>query len=467
MILEDSFLERLRHWIHTLLHLWKLLALATPVVLTAPLALLSSSFAPSLEETWWDLAVHFAQFSSPTLIKFMQWASSRRDMFPASFCDHFQRFHEKVPEHSWKFTEHTLNEAFGREWSEILEIEKESIGSGCIAQVYRGKLKSDGRLVAVKVIHPNVKRMVELDLGLMQRLVSFLEIFPLLRWVGARESVAEFSNVMLRQLNLRTEAESLEHFRRNFAGRSGIRFPKPYMEYSSENVLLESLEEGVHFHDFVATCKGVKKKKMFARVILDSYLKMVFLDNFAHGDLHPGNLLFDLADDSAKRTNKHTECVVAVDAGIVTRLEQKDLHNFVQVFHAVVTGNGHLAGELIVSQSNPTIITTTNGERVEQRCKNIQAFCEGMNEIVSEALHWNLGIRKVHVGKLLKRVMELCCEQEVHLEGKYASIVISIAVLESIGRVLDPDIDVLSAALPIILQSKLRLHSGRVVGKEG
>ena len=48
----------------------------------------------------------------------------------------------------------------GPQWEQELRLEKEVIGSGCIAQVYRGHVHDGlqgGVDVAVKVIHPNVK----------------------------------------------------------------------------------------------------------------------------------------------------------------------------------------------------------------------------------------------------------------------------------------------------------------------
>ena len=128
---------------------------------------------------------------------------------------------------------------------------------------------------------------------------------------------------------------------------------------------------------------------------------------------------------------------------------------------AVATGNGYRAGELIVSRSRIAHAAASALDPIQQRVLVADsvdhvAFCRGVERIVAQALRWNLKLHKVHVGGLLKDVMELCCQYHVPLEGKYASIVVSIAVLEAVGRKLDPDLDILSVALPIILQSRLQ-----------
>lgn len=455
---DMSLIQRIKHWLRVALHLGKLVTLAFPLALTAPVILATRSVAPSIEQQWWEYALWSAQYVSPALMKFLQWASTRRDLFPASFCDRFARFHEQAPTHSWYQTEEALRMAFGADWRSIMEVSKQPIGSGCIAQVYRGRLLATNEDIAVKVIHPHVKALVELDLDLMRSAVKLIEAIPRLRWLGGSDSVEEFASIMNRQLNLRTEAENLVLFREHFAKRKGLRFPVPNMDYTTESVLVESFETGLHFSEISQL--DTARRKAVAHVVLESYLRMVFIDNFAHGDLHPGNLLFDVQKEGSnahKSSGTHaTAGVVAIDAGIVTKLDPVDLRNFVELFHAVASGDGYKAGELIVSRSKEYKKKLANGELSQQKCEDIESFCRGMERIVSNALGWKLMLEKVHVGTLLREVMELCCTHEVKLEGKYASIVISIAVLEAVGRKLDPEIDVLKVARPIIAQSLLR-----------
>lgn len=72
--------------------------------------------------------------------------------------------------------------------------------------------------------------------------------------------------------------------------------------------------------------------------------RQVFLDNFIHGDLHPGNLLV------GRRENSAEPCLVMLDAGIVCELTGEDRKNFLDLFHAIVVGDGRLAGQLILER---------------------------------------------------------------------------------------------------------------------
>lgn len=111
-----------------------------PLLLLAPLALLSSRWAGR----WLDALLWVTETSGPTFIKLGQWASTRRDVFSPEFCDRFSRLHVKVRPHSWSHTKQCLQRAFGEGWRRVLVFDsKEPVGSGCMAQVYRGWAKAD------------------------------------------------------------------------------------------------------------------------------------------------------------------------------------------------------------------------------------------------------------------------------------------------------------------------------------
>jgi hypothetical protein len=99
----------------------------------------------------------------------------------------------------------------------------------CI-QVYRGHLTcADGQLieVAVKVRHPGVARLLQMDFMLMKLGASFIDALPLraLRNLRVTESVAQFSTTMTAQADLRVEAAHLERLLNNFASVSNeVRF---------------------------------------------------------------------------------------------------------------------------------------------------------------------------------------------------------------------------------------------------
>lgn len=111
-----------------------------PLLLLAPLALVSTRWASH----WLDALVWVTETSGPTFIKLGQWACTRRDIFSPEFCERFSRLHVKVRPHSWAHTKQCLQKAFGEGWRRVLVFDsKEPVGSGCVAQVYRGWARAD------------------------------------------------------------------------------------------------------------------------------------------------------------------------------------------------------------------------------------------------------------------------------------------------------------------------------------
>lgn len=111
-----------------------------PLLLLSPLTLVSAHWA----SRWLDALLWMTETSGPTFIKLGQWASTRRDIFPPEFCECFSRLHVKVRPHSWAHTKQCLRRAFGESWKRVLVFEsKEPVGSGCVAQVYRGWARAD------------------------------------------------------------------------------------------------------------------------------------------------------------------------------------------------------------------------------------------------------------------------------------------------------------------------------------
>jgi predicted unusual protein kinase regulating ubiquinone biosynthesis (AarF/ABC1/UbiB family) len=98
-------------------------------------------------------------------------------------------------------------------------------------------------------------------------------------------------------------------------------------------------------------------------------LKMIFFDNFIHGDLHPGNIMvhFD------KKGEPH---LVILDCGIVYQAKSEEEHKkIVEICFAFLKHDGRRAGELMLDahrQPDP-----------ERR----KAFCEGVHQMVSHIIY--------------------------------------------------------------------------------
>lgn len=275
-------------------------------------------------------------------LKAAQWISTRQDTFPTVVCSKLSALHTSTKKRPARHGEEALEQAFGPSWRQFMELEEEPLGSGCVASVYKGHMSAGENArteIAVKVLHPDIRKTVELDLALLRRVAELAERLPFLQlqWLSLSECVEEFSSLMEMQMDLRREAVNLERFIRDFQDDPKVVFPRPIQPWVSEGVLVEEFLSGSPISNFFPSAR-------LARMGLQAFLNMVFLNNFVHGDLHPGNLMVGQRDDSGE------ECLIFLDAGIVCELDRHDRTNFLDLFHAVVVGNGTLAGSLMIER---------------------------------------------------------------------------------------------------------------------
>ncbi|CAL8375877.1 unnamed protein product [Arctogadus glacialis] len=490
-----------------------------PLLFLFPLTLLSSRLA----SRWLDALLWVTESSGPTFVKLGQWASTRQDVFSQDFCRRFSRLHVEVRPHPWAHTKHCLRRAFGEAWRRLFVFQsKEPVGSGCVAQVYRGWARVEavedpafqalveemeredmleaweipglggvasslwglwkgkeeveeeihlsekgqpveGHLipVAIKVLHPGVRGQVEIDLMLMRAGGWLLHLLPGLKWLSLPEIVDEFEKLMTKQIDLRFEATNIEKFRENFQDVEYVKFPTPLRPFVTRSILVETFEESEPISNYLRPEVPVHVKQRIARMGIETLLKMVFVDNFVHGDLHPGNILVqrphpEEADLQGKTTLtdlwdtvmvsvRPQPCpyqLVLLDAGIVAQLSPRDLANFRAVFTAVVLRQGGRVAELILNHARAN------------ECRDVPRFKREMAQLVDGALSTNtLSLGKIRVAELLSKVFGLLITHKVKLESNFVSIVFAIMVLEGLGRSLDPNVDILELAKPMLLKN--------------
>ncbi|KAL7578232.1 hypothetical protein ACA910_012654 [Epithemia clementina (nom. ined.)] len=437
------------------------------------------------------------QALGPCFVKLCQWIATRRDMVPPHVCDRLAHLHDQGTPHSWKYTHAALTKAFSDYQAKGLEVH-DVIGCGSAAQVYRAKLvtpgsremdnqqKGDGTAgkedndlwVAVKVLHPKLDYLVERDMWLMDTVAKLVHSIPFeaIRMANLPRAASTFGNVLRRQVDLNVEASNLVEFRRNFYSSpreektSMVLFPRPVDGWVSREVLVEELiEDAKPIAEFLRdeSEEGRVVRKELGSVLLRAFLKMVFLDNFVHADLHPGNCLvvtkqlpsrsllerfwtkvlsLDLTANETKAETTRRK-IVFLDAGIASSLSPNDQRNLLDLFRAVILNQGYDAGRLMVERARY--------ERCSQVPGGVDAFSRGIENIVSE-FHDNrkkegLSLGAVRIGSLLGRVLDLCRVHGVEIDPAMSSVVISTLVLEGLGRSLDPNLNLIDFSIPFVL----------------
>lgn len=334
--------------------------------------------------------------------------------------------------------------------------------------------------VAIKVLHPKIERIVRRDLRIMAAFANIINAIPTMEWFSFPDEVAQFGEMMRLQLDLRIESANLTLFRRNFRNRTTAWFPYPYSQYTTRQVLVEEFATGIPLEHFLQNGGGVFQKEI-ADEGLDAFLHMLLIDNFIHADLHPGNIMVrfyqpatmdvganissltgrpkadpkksrDVTEDVLERLRPHRHekgawtdtlsqidkegyrpQLIFIDTGLVTELNEENRKNFLDLFKAIAEFDGYKAGHLMVERC-----------RQPEAVLDKEVFALKMQHLVLGVKSKTFALGNIKIGDILNEVLSMVRGHHVRLEGDFVNVVLSILLLEGIGRSLDPDLDLFS-----------------------
>lgn len=460
-----------RYWLRwvweplrTYIRFIELLILFTPLLATLPVALIGSrdQNGDRMGARWWfRYTAATMTLAGPSFIKLGQWAASRNDIFPIGLCKELSKLHSNARPHGMAWTRAAVEDAASLPFDDIFDsFNPNPLGTGAMGQVYCAHLRGQTTPVAVKVLHPYIEQKVDRDLAIMSFFAKVVNAIPTMEWLSLPGEVSTFGHMMRSQLDLRIEAENLRTFRSNFANRDyEVTFPEVSTGVTSRQVLVEDLVTGVSMERILKHCQQGPLERRIASLGLDAFLQMLLIDNFIHSDLHAGNMFVNFTNHpeitrelNSCKTNQEWSKVWAkaenldikpqlcfIDAGLVTELNERNRKNFLELFKAIAMFDGYHAGELMVKRS-----------RTPATALDAEIFALRTQKLVDQVKRRTFALGSVRLGDLLNSMMNMVRAHHVRMESDYITVVISILLLEGIGRTLNPDLDIFKSALPIL-----------------
>jgi predicted unusual protein kinase regulating ubiquinone biosynthesis (AarF/ABC1/UbiB family) len=256
-----------------------------------------------------------------TFIKFGQLIGSAGSLFGDEVAAEFRTCLDQGPAVPFPEVKRAIEGDLGRPLEDVFaRFDERPLAAASIAVVHRATL-IDGRDVAVKLLRPDIEKIVAADLAVMRPLADFAGRQIAVGIAGVLPGLIDGLEQQLQEeLDLRNEVRALQWFGRVLRDMDlpRMRVPEPLPELCGRRVLVMEFLDGVPVDDV----SGIEALGIDPRPLVTEALKGFFATTLCfglfHGDIHAGNLMVT-----------RDGYLGVVDWGIVGRLDP-GTHQFIR-----------------------------------------------------------------------------------------------------------------------------------------
>ena len=216
----------------------------------------------------------------PAIIKAGQALASRPDLLPSEYLEELQKLQDDVPRFSNELAFKTVEEELGVEnFFDVFDLEEsEPVAAASIGQVYKGRLKANGDLVAIKIQRPNCEEIIALDLYVLRWWSGiYNKIFQLLnRDINVQSIIDDFGELIYREIDYVAEAANAQRFNELYASVAEQVFvPKVYSDLTTRKVLVMEWVDGVRLTDTTSLEKLNLDKSKLVDTLVQSSIRQI------------------------------------------------------------------------------------------------------------------------------------------------------------------------------------------------
>jgi ubiquinone biosynthesis protein len=360
----------------------------------------------------------------PMFVKFGQILSTRRDLLPEDIAVELAKLQDQVPPFPGALARSIVEQAYGRKINEVFaSFDQTPLASASIAQVHSARLL-DGTEVIVKVVRPDIKKVIKRDVSLLRVLAQLAERY----WGEARrlhplEVVDDYEKIIMDELDLLREAASASQLRRNFEQSFLLYVPKVHWEYTRQNVMVMERISGTPISNVEELIRAGIDLKQLAENGVEIFFTQVFIHNFFHADMHPGNIFVSPEGQ-----------YIAVDFGIMGTLNPEDQRYLAENFLAFFKRDYQRVAELHVESE-----WVPSGTRVDEFESAIRTVCEPIFE---------RPLKDISFGHLLVRLFQTARRFNMEVQPQLVLLQKTLLNIEGLGRQLYPELDLWQSAKP-------------------
>ena len=363
----------------------------------------------------------------PSFIKFGQLLSTRADLVGETTAADLSELRDRLPPFPAPAARAALVEGLGRPLDELFSsFDDTPLAAASIAQVHQA-ITTEGAAVAVKVLRPGIEAAFRRDLDLFYWLAETAERARSgMRRLKPVAVVRAFNDVVDIEMDLRLEAAAASELAENFAGDESFGVPEVDWERTGRRVLTTAQVGGVPIADRPALLDAAADLPLVAANLVTAFLKQAFRDGFFHADLHPGNLFVE------PETNR----IVAIDFGIMGRLDRRDRRYVAELLLAFLTADYRRAAEGHIEAGY--VPATKSVETFAQACRSIGEPIFGRPS------------SEISVGRLLAQLFQITQTFAMETQPQLLLLQKTMVVVEGVALQLDPNFNMWEVARPVL-----------------
>lgn len=363
----------------------------------------------------------------PAEVKFGQMMATRPDVVGLEMAQELRQLQDNVPAFDVDIARETVERELGATIEETFAHFGSPIAAASIAQVHKAKTP-DGEEVAVKILRPGVEASFMRDIDAFSFVAKVVEkAMPntrRLKPVAVYEHFAETTRI---ELDLRLEAAAASEFRENTVEDEGFRVPVIDWQRSSQRVMTMEWIDGTPIGDIDALiAKGVDVKALAQRMI-QSFLLHALRDGFFHADMHQGNLIVD-----------NDERIVALDFGIMGRLDMMTRRFYAEILLSFLRRD-YMRAAMIHKEAGYL-----------PSDQPVDSFAQALRSVAEPI--FGLGATKVSMARLLGQLFTVTETFGMETQTQLILLQKTMVMVEGVARDLDPDVNMWSAAQPVVEQ---------------
>ena len=370
----------------------------------------------------------------PAYIKLGQALSIRPDILSPEAMTELQKLCDKVPSFDNKIAFDTLERELGCKWQEVYsELGPDPVAAASLGQVYKGVLKSNGDIVAVKVQRPAVLETVSVDLYILRRVGVALRSVPQINTdvVGLLD---EWAERFFEELDYVKEGDNATKFAASIKDDlPQVVVPATYAEYTRRKVITSEWLDGEKLSQSTADDVGD-----LVNIGVICYLKQLLDTGFFHADPHPGNLI---------RTPDGRLAIL--DFGLMTNIDDNIKFGMIEaIAHLIHRDYDAIVEDFVTLDFIPEGV-------------DLKPILPPLARVFDQALEGG-GAKNINFQEVAADLAQITFDYPFRIPPYFALIIRAIGVLEGIALVGNPEFALVDEAYPYISKRLLTDDSPRL-----